>query len=240
MSPRLLRHGRSLLALVAAALLAGCGGSSTTSGNGVASKSPDQIVAASKTAAAGASTVHIAGSIISENKPITLDMELVAGKGAKGHITVEGLGINVVEVEHAFYLNGSAAFYRHIAGNAAAQLLQGKWLKAPENGGNFSSLAQLTDLTKLVDATLSSHGTLKAAGTATINGQSAVGVTDTTKGGTLFVATTGAAYPLQISKGSTSGGGTSAGKIVFDRWNQPVTLTPPPNPININQLQSGH
>jgi hypothetical protein len=223
---------------LATALLGGCGGSSSSpssSGNGLASKSPDQIVAAAKAAAAGAATVHISGSIINENKPISLDMELVAGKGAKGHIALEGLGIDVVAVEHAFYLDGSAAFYRHVAGAAAAQLLQGKWLKAPASGGSFASLAQLTDLTKLVDSTLASHGALKSAGTTTVGGQQAVGVTDTTKGGTLYVAATGTPYPLEISKG-----GTSAGRIVFNRWNQPVTLTPPPNPININQLQSGH
>ena len=236
MLPRLCSPARPVLGLLlAAALLAGCGGSSSSSGNGVASKSPDQIVAAAKTAAAGAATVHVAGSIISENKPISLDMELVAGKGAKGHIALNGLGIDVIEVEKAFYLNGSAAFYRHIAGGAAAQLLQGKWLKAPENGGNFSSLAELTDLAKLVNSALSSHGALSKGTTTTVGGQAAVGVTDTTKGGTLYVATTGAPYPLEISKV-----GTSAGRIVFDRWNQPVTLTPPPNPININQLQSGH
>ena len=235
MIPRLSSPIRLLLGLaLAAALLAGCGGSSS-SGNGLASKSPEQIVAAAKTAATSAATVHIAGSIISEGKPISMDMELVAGKGAKGHITVEGLGIEVVEVEHAFYLNGSAAFYRHIGGTAAAQLLQGKWLKAPANGGNFASLAELTNLGQLLDETLASHGKLTSAGTTTVNGQKAVAVTDAAKGGTLYVAATGTAYPLQISKK-----GSSSGRIAFDRWNQPVTLTAPPNAININQLQNGH
>ena len=49
------------------------------------------------------------------------------------------------------------------------------------------------------------------------------------------MAATGTPYPLEISKG-----GKERGRIVFDRWNEPVTLTPPPNPININQLQNGH
>jgi hypothetical protein len=141
----------------------------------------------------------------------------------------------VVDVEHAFYLNGSPAFYRHIGGAAAAQLLQGKWLKAPAAGGNFSSLAQLTNIGQLLGRTLGSHGKLAPAGTTTINGQPAVGVTEASKGGTLYVASTGTAYPLQISKS-----GASAGRITFDRWNQPVTLTAPANAININQLQNGH
>ncbi len=227
---------RPALGLVlSAALLAGCGSSSSSSGNSLASKSPEQIVAAAKAASQNAATVHISGSVVDEGKPISLSMDLVANKGAKGHLTLEGNGIEIVEVEKAFYINGSAAFYTHLAGAAAAQLLQGKWLKAPASGGDFASFAELTNLSKLLNSVLASHGTLKSAGTTTINGQKAVGVTDTQKGGTLYVAATGTAYPLQISRGGGSGG-----TIVFDKWNQPVTLTAPANAININQLQSGH
>jgi hypothetical protein len=221
--------------LLAVAALAGCGSSSSSSGNGLAAKSPEQIVAEAKAAATSAATVHMTGSIISENKPISLDMELVAGKGAKGHIALEGLGIDVVQVEHAFYLKGSTAFYQHIAGSAAAQLLQGKWLKAPASGGNFASLAQLTDLGKLIETTLASHGTLSRAASANVGGVQAVAVSDTTRGGTLYVSATGTPYPLEIAKG-----GSGSGRIVFESWNQPVTLAAPANAININQLQSGH
>jgi hypothetical protein len=226
---------RPLAALaVCSALLAGCG-SSSSSGNGIESKSPEEIVAAAKAAAKGASTVHLSGSIVSEGKPISLNMELVAGKGAAGHLTVEGSGIEIVEVEHAFYLRGSADFYKHLAGPAAAQLLAGKWLKAPASSADLASFAALTDLGKVIDQTLSSHGALSKTGTATIGGQKAVGVTDSAKGGTLYVATTGPAYPLQLVKSGAEGG-----QIRFERWNQPVTLTAPTNAININQLQSGH
>jgi hypothetical protein len=223
----------AVLAALSVALLNGCGGGSSS--NGVASKSPDEIVAAAKSAAAHAASVHIAGSIISENKPISLDMELVAGKGATGHMTLEGVGIDIVAVERAFYLNGSAAFYKHLAGAAAAQLLQGKWLKAPTTSGEFASLAELTNMSKLIDTTLASHGALTHGATTTIEGHKAVAVTDTSKGGTLYVAATGTPFPLAIAKT-----GAGSGRIVFDRWNQPVTLTVPSNAINITQLQNGH
>ncbi len=222
-----------LAAVVAVALLTGCGSSS--SGNGVASKSATEIVAAAKKAADGAASVHIAGSIVNEGKPLSIDMELLAGKGGRGRITLEGLSIDLIRVGGAVYINGSQAFYSHIAGPAAAKALQGKWLKAPENGGNFASLASLTDLGKLIDTTLSGHGTLAKGATTKLEGQSVIAVNDATKGGTLYVATSGSAYPIAVSK-SGSGGG----RIVFDRWNKPVTLTAPANAININQLQSGH
>lgn len=232
MRPRLQSVAAPLLLLVVA-LLAGCGGS--TSGNGVASKTPAQILAAAKAAADGAATVHIAGSVTSEGKPLAIDMELLAGKGGRGRITVEGLSVDIVRVGGAVYIKGSEAFYRHLAGASAAQLLQGKWLKAPEKSGSFASLASLTELGKLIDATLTGHGALARGATSTVNGQKAVAVNDTSKGGTLYVATTGPAYPIEIVK---DGGG--GGKIVFDRWNKAVTLTAPANAINIDQLQSGH
>ncbi len=218
---------------VAAAALAGCG-SSSPSGNGLASKSPTEIVAAAKAAAAGAASAHVAGSIVQGGKPISLDMELLAGKGGKGRITLDGLGIDLIQVNGAVYINGSTAFYRRVAGPAVARLLQGKWLKAPASSGNFSSLASLTDLGALVDQTLASHGKLASAGNRTVAGQRAVGVTDVSKGGTLYVASTGRPYPLEIVK--TGAGG---GSIVFDRWNKSVTLEAPADAVNINQLR-GH
>ncbi len=222
-----------LAALAALALaLAGCGGSS--SGNGIESKSPQEILEASKAAASTATSVHIQGTIVTGGKPISLDMELLRGKGGKGTISQEGFTIQIVQTGGAVYINGSAAFYKHVSGSAAATLLQGKWLKAPANSGELASLAELTDLGKLIDTALAGHGKVTKGGTTTIEGQKAVELKDATKGGTLFVATTGKPYPLQISKS-----GSESGKVVFKHWDQPVTLEAPKNAIDIGALQKG-
>ncbi len=225
---------------LAAIALAGCGGSSTEgngleSNNGLESKTPAQILAAARDASRAAATVHIVGSVISEGKPISLNMELVAGKGAKGRLTLEGNALDIIDVEHAFYIKGSRAFYDRVAGPAAAALLEGKWLKADTTSHEFASIAQLTDLNTLLSQALASHGPLRVSGSAMVAGQQAVAVSDSDHGGTLYVAATGTPYPLQLSKGG-SGGGT----ITFNRWNQPVALAAPAGAININQLQSGH
>lgn len=221
-----------LLALALALAIAGCGGSS--SGNGVESKSASQILETAKAAASKAASVHIAGSINSGGKPISLDMELLAGKGGKGKISQEGFTINLVQTGGAVYINGSSAFYRHVSGSAAAQLLQGKWLKAPANSGELASLASLTDLSKLIDTALANHGALTKGSTTTIAGQKAIALKDTSKGGTLYVATTGKPYPLEITKA-----GKESGKVVLDRWDQPVKLTAPAGAIDISKLQGG-
>jgi hypothetical protein len=218
------------------ALLAGCGGSSSSSGNGVAEKSPEEILAATKAATDKATSVHVSGSIVSDNSPISLDMQLLANKGGRGQLSENGLAFELIQVNGTVYIKGSAAFYKHIGGTAAAQLLQGKWLKAPASDADFASLSQLTDLRQLVDETLTNHGSLTKSGTTTVNGQKVVGVTDKTKGGTLYIATTGKPYPIEISKGGSGGG-----KITFDSWNSSVTLAAPKNAIDVTQLQSsGH
>jgi hypothetical protein len=219
-----------LLALVA---LAGCGSSSTSSGNGVAAKSAAEIVNESRLAADSASSVHVSGSVNSSGSPVTLDLSLASGKGGTGEISQNGFAFKLVLTGTTAYISGSSAFYRHLGGAAAAQLLAGKWLKVPATTGEFSSFSSLANMSKLIDATLASHGALQKGATTTVGGQQAIAVTDTTKGGALYVATTGKPYPLQISKG-----GAESGKITFDRWNQPVTITPPASSVDLSELKS--
>jgi hypothetical protein len=219
------------LAIVSAAI-DGCGGGSS-SGNGIADKSPTQILAATKKVSDAAKSVHVSGSLVSGGTPISIDVNLIAGKGGRGKLSQNGLAFELIEVANTVYIKGSSSFYRHIGGSAAAQLLQGKWLKAPASSSGFASIGQLTNLRQLVDQTLADHGTLSKSGTKTVQGQKVVGVTDKGKGGTLYIAATGKPYPVQISR-SASGTGT----ITFDRWDEPITLAAPANAIDIAQLQA--
>jgi hypothetical protein len=229
LSPPLL----ALLALLLAAALAACGGGSSSSGNGIAGKSPSAILAATKVAADEAKSVHVSGSLVSGGTPITLDMNLLAGKGGRGKLSQNGLAFELIDVGGTVYIKGSSTFYKHIGGSAAAQLLQGKWLKAAANSSDFSSLGQLTNLRQLIDQTLGDHGTLTKGATSTVNGVKAVGLTDKTEGGTLYVAASGKPYPVEITKG-----GSANGTISFDNWNQPLTLSAPANAIDIAALQA--
>jgi hypothetical protein len=220
-----------LLALAMFVALAGCG--SSDSSNGIASKTPAEILTAATAAANSADSVHVSGSIVSGGVPITLDLELVAGKGGRGQISEDGLSFNLIQVGGTAYISGSPAFYSHFGGPTAEKLLEGKWLKAPASSGSFSSLGSLTDLNQLLDTTLSDHGALTKGPTTTIDGQQVLSVNDAAHGGTLYVATTGKPYPIEIYKPGKTGG-----KIGFDRWNAPVTLAAPANAIDLSQLES--
>jgi hypothetical protein len=225
------------LAVLALAAGAGCGSSSSGSAdNGVAAKSPVEILNVTKTAADSASAVHVSGSLVAGGSPITLDLSLVRGKGGKGKISENGLSFELIQLNGTAYISGSAEFYKHFAGGAAAALLQGKWLKASSTSGSLAALASLTDLQKLIDTALARRGILVKGSKTTISGQPAIPVTDTSQNGSLYVATTGQPYPIQISKNGAGGG-----KIAFAEWNKPIAIAAPANAVDISALQhAGH
>lgn len=214
--------------LLVGLVVVGCGSGAD---NGVASKSPDAIVSAASNAVAGASTVHVAGTINNGGSPTTIDLFLAKGKGGKGLMGQSGVSFKVLTLNGEVYVNGSAAFWRHFGGNPAAQLLNGKWLKAPASG-QFAPLAMLTNPQDLFSQLVGNHGTLAKGKTTTVRGRSVIAVKDTTRGGTLYVATTGKPYPVEISKGGSGGG-----RVDFDQFNQPVSLAPPSPAIDISQLK---
>lgn len=235
----------SLAAL--AVLLAGCGGhkssSSTTTGaqtttaapNGVESKSADGIVTAMQAAVAHARSVHVVGGGTSGGTAIALDLKLVRNRGGAGHIAVGGLGFDIIRIGNKLYFKGERKFLVHYAGSAAAQLLAGKWFVVSSSTTGFGSFAPLTDLKALISQILSSHGALKKGSTTTIGGQPAIAVIDKTNGATLYVATTGPAYPLALTPSAKRG----KGAIKFSSWNQAVPLKAPPKPINYAKLTGG-
>jgi hypothetical protein len=224
-----------LVLLSALVALAGCGGSS--SNNSITSKSAQEIVNASKDAADSASAVHVTGSLKSGGSPVTLDLHLMAGKGAKGELSQNGASFKLILLGNTAYISGSPAFYHSLGGTAAAQLFQGKWLKASATSGEFASFSQLADMRKLIDSTLAGHGALVKGATSTVNSQPAIAINDSSKSGTLYVATTGKPYPIQLSKA-----GSESGKITFDKWNQAVAIVAPANAVDLSELKAagGH
>jgi hypothetical protein len=214
--------------LLTAFAAAGCGGSG--SGNGVAAKAPNAIVQEANSAITHASSVHVAGSISSGSVPLTLDLNLVAGKGGRGELSEGGLTFRVITVGPSVYIQGTPAFWAHLAGASVARTLDDKWLKAPASG-QFAPIAALTNMQLLFGKVLLSHGSLQKLGTTSVNGQQVVGVRDSKAGGILYVATTGRPYPVEVVKR-----GSGAGRIVFDRINRPVDLAAPAHFRNLAQL----
>jgi hypothetical protein len=216
-------------ALIAAGALSACGGSSD---NGVASKSPEAIVSAALNAMSSVKSVRVSGAVTNGTSQIGLNLDLVAGQGGRGQMSQSGLSFQIVAVDQFVYISAGAPFWLHFGGAAAAQLLQGRWLKAPATG-NFASFAALTNLQQLLKALLTNHGTLAKGTTTTVDGVKVIAVNDTTRGGTLYVATTGNPYPIEVVKG-----GAQTGRLVFDHFNESVPLAAPANSIDVSQLRA--
>ena len=225
----------SAFALVlTAALLAGCGSHKKTAAkpNGEASKPATRVLADANAAATSASSTHISGRVVSSGTPITLDLDIARGKGAKGSMSTNGLSFDLVRIGNTAYIRGSDAFYRHYAGAGIARLLHGKWLKASIVKGRFRSLAPLTSVNLLFAGISAHHGKLVNEGAKTYRGQSVVEIRDTSDNSKLYVAATGKPYPVALVGGSKE----QRGAITFDNWNEPVSLSAPKDAIDLSQL----
>ena len=140
----------------------------------------------------------------------------------------------MIQIHGTAFIKGSSAFYSHVAGPSAAQLLQGRWLKASATSGGLASLASLTNLRQLLDATLTQHGALvKGAEHHGGRQQGDRHLRPFGRRNAVCGARRARPYPIEVVKA-----GAGAGSIVFDDWNGPLSVTAPTDAIDINQLES--
>lgn len=221
--------GRRLpLALVLlAATLAGCGGSGSS---GEASKTVSAILADARQAALSAGSVRVSGTIHDSGQTIGLDLNVAEGGGG-GTMTIRGSKVDVIRVGNDAYIRADADFYRQVgAGSAAGQLLAGKWLKAPTTTPDFRQLLLLTDLHTFVSQALKPDGNVTKGNEKTVDGQKAIEL-KSSKGGSLFVATSGKPYPIEFV-----GAGTSSGTLTLSDWGSAKAPSAPKNAIDISAL----
>jgi hypothetical protein len=189
------------------------------------------VLADAKAAAGHARSAHVTGSITSNGTPITFDLSL-ASNGAKGSASIDGLKFGLVRIGDTAYIQGSDAFYKHFAGPAIAQLLHGKWVKASTSDKRVKSFAPLTRIGPLFARVGAHHGKLVNGGKAVYRGQQVVLVRDRSDKSKLYVAATGAPYPVAVLGGSKAQYGT----ITFGDWNKPVSLRAPKDAIDISEF----
>ena len=225
------------LAAVAAAAISACGGSggSKSSGdNGIASKSPDQMLATAVQAAQAAKSVHVAGTVRDAGQAIAIDLSITSGHGASGTVAEGSASFKLIEAGGAFYIQPNARFLSKFThSSAAVQLLRGKWLKGSPANSSFQSFAQLTSIKSLMGSLTQDHGALTKGSTTTANGVKAIAL-HSSKGGTMYIATTGKPYPLEVSKAS----GTKSGKVTFSDYNKVFSISAPSHAVDLDRLQS--
>jgi hypothetical protein len=206
--------------------------SGASSGNGVAAKSPEAIFEAAETAAGGLKSVRV--SVTLAGHPAGY-VEIVAGKGAEGHIVYKGLDVQFIQLKNATYLKSTSltsalASFGKTGARAAAEL-RGKWVRSSTGDDAGSVDGFPTNLRAFFSSQRASRVALTKTPTTTVAGRAVVGVVDKKAGWTLYVATTGKPYPIESTV--TAG---APGSVIFHNFNAPVTLSAPAHPVNLPQL----
>ncbi|WP_405716434.1 MULTISPECIES: hypothetical protein [unclassified Streptomyces] len=227
------RRRTVLVALLCAGLataLTACGGEDPDQGtNGVGKLSATEIEKKAQGAAAAAGTVRLAGTLVSKGGTYKLDMQLKEN-GGTGSVASKDSTFELLRIDDELYLKAGSGFWNHEekagtdseAGGAAADKLDDKYVKVPEDDPTYKQLRGFTDKKTLLDGLLTLHGTLnkgdreKVGTTRTVQIMGGKG-----EGGTLDVSLEGTAYPLRFARGG--GGGT----VTLSDWGKDFPLEAP-------------
>jgi hypothetical protein len=159
----------------------------------------------------------MAGTIIQTGKTIKVDMTLYSNGDVDGTFDESGPTVSIIKIGPTDYIKTTSSFYESKGTSAQiAGLMGGKWIEIPDSsvglGSTFSVVSLANSITK-------NHKTVSPGKTSTVNGQPVVSIV-ASDGGVLYVATTGTAYPVEVTKGSS-------GTISFTQWNQAKLPTAP-------------
>ena len=185
-----LKAAALLLALICA-VAAGCGGgddsssdsnssSSTNSSsdepNGIASKSPQQILNASADALSKVKSFHVEGT---QGKSTSVEADVGLPDQFRFNLSQGDATALMLYVDNSLYIKADADYWKQVGGNArGAGQLAGRWFKLPSATGEVKVLTQQVDPKVLSKCLREDHGTLANGGTATVDGQPAVVVID--------------------------------------------------------------
>jgi hypothetical protein len=194
------------------------------------STSPEELLAQSKAAAIGASSVRVVGTIPSGRSTIGLDMSLVAGVGGQGTLTLGTQRIDIARVGSFAYFRAGKSFWQKYAGRLAAQIFADRWVKVSASNKDFAGFNLFTSLPQFFRSILS-PGRLGLGETRTVRGIPAVGLVDQSAGGgTLWIATNGKPFPLELDPPSGSG------RVSFESWDAPMHVAAPANALDFTKL----
>ncbi|MGW8889910.1 hypothetical protein [Streptomyces sp. NPDC055749] len=227
------RH-RTVLAVVLCAgltaALTACAGEDPDKGtNGVGKLSAAEIDKKARAAADSADAVRLAGTLVSKGGTYRLNMQLNA-EGGTGSVTSKEDTFALLRVGDELFLKADAGFWSHDEASgkgedgdqAAADKLQGMYVKVPEGDPTYKQLRGFTDKKILLDGLLTLHGKVnkgdrdKVAGVPTVQIMGGKG-----EGGALDVSLKGTPYPVRVARGG--GGGT----VTLADWGRAFTLKPP-------------
>lgn len=220
--------------VVGGAGLTGCGGDSEdpdAGTNGVGKLSATQIQGKTRQAAKGATAVRLSGTLVSKGQTYTLDMRL-KDSGGTGSVTSKGGTFRLLRVDEHLYLKADTEFWTHqdesggrggtAADRAAAEKLDGKYVKVPTGDPAYQRLSGFTDKDLMLDGTLTLHGTLSKGDRVGTGARRVIRIAgDKGAGGTLDVSLAGKPYPQRLQRAG------DAGSLRLTEWGKDFPLQEP-------------
>lgn len=212
-----------------ATVLTGCSEKDPDAGtNGLGKLSAAKIQSKATKAAAGASTVRLTGSVVTDGETFKLDMRL-KDDGGSGKVTSKNETFSLLRVGEHLYLKADASFWSHQKGNeptqadnAAGQKLDGMYVKVPQGDPSYKQLTTFTDKDLLLNGLLTLHGKVATGERGTMNGLRTITLSgDKGAGGTLEVALEGKPYPMLLERAG------DAGSLELTDWNKSFDLREP-------------
>ncbi|KUN46274.1 hypothetical protein [Streptomyces olivochromogenes] len=216
--------------VVTGTALTGCSSEDPDAGtNGVGKLSATEIQSKSRKAATSAEAVRLAGTVVSNGRTYKLDMRLKSD-GGTGSVTSEGASFHLLRVGRHLFLKAGAEFWNHQDGKsgatsadtAAADKLDGKYVKVPSGDPAYKRFISFTDKDVLLDGLLTLHGSLATDGHHEQSGVRTIRITgDKGAGGTLDVSLKGTPYPLLLVRAG------DAGTLSLTDWGKSFALAEP-------------
>ncbi|WP_406454494.1 hypothetical protein OG782_24880 [Streptomyces sp. NBC_00876] len=216
------------------AALTACAGEDPDKGtNGVGRLTAPEIEKKAQAAVDSADAVRLSGTLVSKGGTYKIDMRL-KDKGGAGSVTSKNSTFELLRIGDELYLKADAGFWTHDekgrtdagktgdAGGTAADKLEDKYVKVPEDDPTYKQLSGFTDKKVLLGGLLALHGEVgkgdrdKVGGVRTIRIMGSEG-----EGGALDVSLEGKPYPLRFARGG--GGGT----ITLADWGKDFALEAP-------------
>jgi hypothetical protein len=203
-----------------------------------ATVSPGQLYSSALTKARAQRSVHYVASQTFAGKSVTITGDAATDRGVQ-HVTYRKGGqvghVTVRVVANTAYVRGDAFTLENYMGipSSSATAWAGKWLSLASSAPDYKTVAAAVRFLSTLDE-LKMPPPYRAAGTLTVNGRRLVGVTSRfrraghTVSETLYIDTRRSLPVEQI--GSSSG---ITVKSTFSRWNEAVSVSPPPSAISI-------
>jgi hypothetical protein len=202
--------------------IAACGSSSSTTSDPLASLTAKQIAVKARADMQALSNYRIAGAVTQSGKSVSVDLNIVPGKGCQGTIQESGLGtLGLTYVGTKTWVKASAAFWSasaHVPAALASQM-GGKYIPIPASqssavGGQMCGGSPFT--------ASSNDGKLKKGGIVTLNGQRVLILIDADQSRGYVTDT---AKPLFVR---ITGSKSSDGYATVTTSSTPVVISPPP------------